>query len=71
MIERAAHLKLAIDIGSDPITGSIAVAEGHPTNFCGWIELVAVIESARHDGGVADAVAVAPSSEPAAESALG
>jgi hypothetical protein len=48
--ERAAHLKLAVDIGSDPITGSIMVGDGVPTSFCGWIELVAAIELVRHDG---------------------
>ena len=58
--ERAAHLKLAVDIGSDPITGSITVDEGTPTGFCGWIELVAVIESARHDAGMADEIVLAP-----------
>jgi hypothetical protein len=52
MIQRATQLKLAVDIGSDPITGSVAVGEGTPTSFCGWIELVAAIEAARYDGGV-------------------
>jgi hypothetical protein len=48
--ERAAHLKLAVDVGSDPITGSLAVESGDPRNFCGWIELVAAIEAARYNG---------------------
>jgi hypothetical protein len=49
--ERATHLKLAVDVGSDPITGSLAVGSGDPRSFCGWIELVAEIEAARHNGG--------------------
>jgi hypothetical protein len=50
VIERATQLKLAVDVGSDPITGSVAVGEGAPTSFCGWIELVAAIEAVRHGG---------------------
>jgi hypothetical protein len=48
--ERATHLKLAVDVGSDPITGSLVVGGGDPRNFCGWIELVAEIEAARYNG---------------------
>jgi hypothetical protein len=48
--ERATHLKLAVDVGSDPITGSVEVGGGDPRSFCGWIELVAEIEAARYDG---------------------
>lgn len=51
MTERATDLKLAVDVGSDPISGSVAVGSGDPQGFCGWIELVAVIEAARHNGG--------------------
>ena len=47
--KREKHLKLAVDVGSDPITGSVAVGPGAPTSFCGWIELVAAIEAVRHD----------------------
>lgn len=50
MTERATHLKLAVDVGSDPITGSLAVGGGDPRSFCGWIELVAEIEAARYNG---------------------
>lgn len=49
--ERAAHLKLAVEVGSDPITGSVTVDSGDPQGFCGWIELVSAIEAARHNGG--------------------
>jgi len=53
MTERASHLKLAVDVGSDPITGSVAVDAGSPTTFCGWIELVQTIEAARSDSDAA------------------
>jgi hypothetical protein len=49
--ERAAQLKLAVEVGSEPITGSLAVEGGDPKSFSGWIELVAAIESARYSGG--------------------
>jgi hypothetical protein len=38
-----------VDVGSDPITGSVRVESGAPRDFCGWIELVAAIEASRHD----------------------
>jgi hypothetical protein len=44
---RAAQMQLAIEIDSDPIAGSVSVGEGQPQRFCGWIELVAAIESVR------------------------
>lgn len=53
MNERATILKLAVDVGSDPITGSLAVGAAKPTSFCGWIELVAAIEAVRHRGELA------------------
>jgi hypothetical protein len=42
-----AHLRLAIDIDSDPITGSVSNGSGHPRAFQGWVELASVIEAAR------------------------
>lgn len=44
---RAAQMQLSIEVGSDPITGSVSVGAGAPQQFSGWIELVAAIESAR------------------------
>jgi hypothetical protein len=41
---------LTIEVGSDPISGSVRVNEGVPQQFSGWIELVAAIESARDTG---------------------
>ena len=58
-MERAtAHLELAIDLDSDPITGSVANGAHSARPFSGWIELVAVIEAARssaeHPGGIGE-----------------
>jgi hypothetical protein len=47
---RATQMQLSIEIDSDPIAGSVAVEEGAPQRFSGWIELVATIESARQEG---------------------
>jgi hypothetical protein len=47
---RAAQMQLSIEIGSEPISGQVAVAGGNSQQFCGWIELVETIESARHTG---------------------
>jgi hypothetical protein len=47
---RAAQMQLSIEIGSEPISGSVSVAGGNSQQFCGWIELVETIESARHTG---------------------
>jgi hypothetical protein len=60
MTERATHLKLAVDVGSDPITGSLTGEGGDPKDFCGWIELVAAIEAARYNGGAAMATVAEP-----------
>jgi hypothetical protein len=42
-----AHLKLAIDIDSEPISGCVSNGSGDSRAFHGWIELVSVIEAAR------------------------
>jgi hypothetical protein len=42
-----AHLQLAIDMGSDPIAGSVTVRGEGPRQFSGWIDLVEAIEQAR------------------------
>jgi hypothetical protein len=49
-VERATrHLELAIEVDSEPISGSVSVSNGtrHSQPFIGWIELVAAIEAAR------------------------
>jgi hypothetical protein len=47
-VERnTARLELAIDLDSDPITGSVSNGTLGLRPFTGWIELVAVIEAAR------------------------
>jgi hypothetical protein len=40
-------LHLSIEVGSDPISGSVDGGQQESSRFSGWIELVAVIESAR------------------------
>jgi hypothetical protein len=45
-----AHLKLAIDIDSEPISGSVSNGTGDSKAFQGWIELASVIEAARSAG---------------------
>lgn len=51
-VERAtAHLELAIDLDSDPITGSVGNGPQSAKPFSGWIELVAAIEAARSSAG--------------------
>lgn len=47
VIRRAAEMQLSIEIGSEPISGSVSMGDGAAHEFCGWIELVATIESAR------------------------
>jgi hypothetical protein len=41
------QLRLAIDLASEPITGSVSVDGETSRRFNGWIELVAAIEAAR------------------------
>ena len=47
MAERSAELNLTIEVDSDPIAGSVTPGAGEPQLFCGWMELVAVIEGVR------------------------
>ena len=53
---RAAEMQLSIDIGSEPISGSVSLGDGAAREFCGWIELVATIESARETSSVGDEI---------------
>jgi hypothetical protein len=47
-VERAtAHLELAIEVDSEPISGSVSNGTRQAQPFNGWIELVAFIEAAR------------------------
>ena len=53
VVERArAHLELAIEVDSDPISGSVSNGSPHSQPFHGWIELVAAIEAARSSAGL-------------------
>ena len=47
-MERATtHLELAIEVDSDPISGSVGNGAHRSQPFSGWIELVAAIEAVR------------------------
>lgn len=41
------HVGLAINVGSDPIEGSVVTGGREPQPFCGWVELAAAIEGIR------------------------
>jgi hypothetical protein len=43
----SAQLNLAIDLDSEPISGSVIGSNGEPRRFNGWIDLVELIEEAR------------------------
>ena len=47
MPQPCTQVALSVDVGSDPISGQVKVASGPVASFSGWIELAAVIESAR------------------------
>jgi hypothetical protein len=47
MAGQSAELKLTIEVDSAPITGSVTPGAGESRLFCGWMELVAVIEAVR------------------------
>jgi hypothetical protein len=47
MTGRSTQVQLSIEIDSEPISGSLSVDAGAPQQFCGWIELVAALESVR------------------------
>ena len=51
MTRGTSQLRLAIEIGSEPITGWVSNGEGVSKSFHGWIELTAVIEAARGASG--------------------
>jgi hypothetical protein len=44
------HLELAIEVDSDPISGSVSNGPHRSQPFNGWIELVAAIEAVRSAG---------------------
>ena len=46
---RCTRVEVSVEIGSDPITGEVAVGAARPEPFSGWIELVAAIEAARSE----------------------
>jgi hypothetical protein len=40
-----ARVSLSIDVGSDPIRGSLNIGQEQPEPFCGWVELASAIEA--------------------------
>ena len=51
MASGTTNLELAIEMDSDPISGSVSNGSHGAQPFSGWIELVAAIEAARTSGG--------------------
>ena len=47
MRNREAHVRLAIEVDSEPISGSVSIGSGPPRVFRGWIELVERLEAVR------------------------
>jgi hypothetical protein len=37
---------LRLAVGADPISGTVTVDRGRPQAFCGWLELMTVIDDA-------------------------
>lgn len=46
MAGRQAVLELRLDVGSQPIRGTLSGALGVSVPFCGWIELARLLEEA-------------------------
>ena len=45
--ETKMHLDLHIDLGAQPVAGSLAAVGGHATNFSGYTGLIAALEALR------------------------
>jgi hypothetical protein len=63
-MRRSARVELSLDLGSEPISGQLAIEAGSPQRFSGWIELAAAIEAARAQG--ADGGGKTPGGSPGA-----
>lgn len=46
--DASVSLRLQLDRGSDPISGSLVFSDGRRLAFSGWIELTAALEEVRH-----------------------
>jgi hypothetical protein len=42
------HVELDLELGVDPIRGTLGLSPDTPREFYGWIELAAALESLRH-----------------------
>jgi hypothetical protein len=51
MRERDGHLELTVklDPAREPITGDIVASGGQARAFSGWLELMELLDAARHD----------------------
>ena len=43
----AVEVRLAIDVGSDPIAGQLSIGGAPPRPFGSWLELIAALDEAR------------------------
>ena len=59
MARATRHLELAIDIDSDPISGSVSNGTRRSQAFTGWVELVEAIEAARTSAALVESLAEA------------
>jgi hypothetical protein len=44
------HVQLALQQGAETISGEVAVEDGMPTEFYGWLELISHLERAADAG---------------------
>ena len=43
------RLELELELGTDPICGSLHPEHGEPRRFCGWLELASALEASARD----------------------
>jgi hypothetical protein len=46
MVPGHVHLAIDFELDSEPIAGSLRHADGHTTDFNGWIQLVSLLQGA-------------------------
>ena len=42
------RLELELELGTEPICGSLRPERGEPRRFCGWLELASALEALAH-----------------------
>jgi hypothetical protein len=50
-----AHLAVELEVGADPIQGSLRTHDGTEARFAGWLELVRLLETAAEGADEGDA----------------